>query len=101
VEKFAFPGEPFKGNAFDGSTHQGYTNAFAQLWPDVQAALKAEVIEAQRKAAPRHVTFGGHSMGGSLVTMLSFAVSPGGGSSQKRCPFSWSFRSGSTRAGGG
>jgi hypothetical protein len=73
--EFKFPGEPFEGNQFDGATHEGYTKMFAQLWPDVQAVLKAQVVQADKKTAVKHVTFGGHSMGGVMVTMLSFAVS--------------------------
>jgi acetyl esterase/lipase len=55
--------------------HQGYANAFGKLWPDVQALLKAQVVDAtDKKTAPASITFSGHSLGGNLAQLLGFAV---------------------------
>jgi acetyl esterase/lipase len=50
------------------------TESFAQLWPDVQAVLKSEVLGAAKGASPKHLTFAGHSIGGAMATLLSYAV---------------------------
>jgi hypothetical protein len=75
VGDFKFTGEAFPDNAFTGATiHEGYAGAFAKLWPDVQAVLKEQVVSADKKAAPKSITFSGHSLGGNMAQLLGFAV---------------------------
>lgn len=75
----AFTGVPFAGNSFSGKTwtgetHKGFTIVFDALWPQLQAALKAAVVDANKATAPTAITFGGHSLGGAITQMLALAA---------------------------
>lgn len=51
--------------------HAGVAGYFEQLWPTLRAAVLAEVV-ASRK--PTEVFVTGHSLGGAVGTLVSYAV---------------------------
>ncbi|KAI8474447.1 MAG: class 3-domain-containing protein [Monoraphidium minutum] len=70
TSKHEFPGEPFKGNAFKGETHVGFTRGFDELWPAIRDALDSQVLGG----SALYVTFTGHSQGAAIATLLSYAA---------------------------
>lgn len=70
-----FTGEAFKKNSFVGETHNGFTDIFQAVWPGVQAALNSEVLGSDKKTGIKNVLFAGHSLGASVASLLSYAVS--------------------------
>jgi acetyl esterase/lipase len=54
--------------AFPGLIERGFKAAAAHIWPGIQKALEAEVVQGSTTA----VMIGGHSLGAALATLIAY-----------------------------
>jgi hypothetical protein len=62
--------QTFRGAAFKGETHRGFTTVFKQLWPSIRAAVDSEIVNGNIT----HVFVTGHSQGGPVATYTAYAI---------------------------